>query len=197
MMIPSTHASLLHALQQDDQEAWAAFQARYRDVIVGWCQRRSLPHDSAEDLTQQVLLKLFQELPSYDPARGRFRSWLKTLVNNTLTDYWRRQRGRGEPGVGGTTFLEQLGRLETLETADELSGVIEDRARTIANEVLARVQARVEAKTWQAFYQTAVEERPAAEVAAELGLTVGAVYKYKLRVKEMVTQEYAHVRPTS
>jgi hypothetical protein len=41
MMIPSTHASLLHALQQVDQEARAAFQARYRDVILGWGQRRA------------------------------------------------------------------------------------------------------------------------------------------------------------
>src|SRR5262249_51106481 len=150
----------LLALQNADGEAWSAFHTRYRDVILGWCQRRNLPQDTAEDLTQEVLLKLFQELPGYDSAKGRFRSWLKAVVNNTLTDYWRRQQRRPEHGgIGGTAFLDRLGQLETPETADELSGVIEDRARAIANEVLARVQARVEAKTWQAFYQTWVEER--------------------------------------
>src|SRR5262249_9151665 len=152
MMIPSTHASLLDALQNDDQEAWAAFQARYGNVILGWCQRRSLPQDSAEDLTQEVLLKLFQQLPGYDPAKGRFRSWLKAVVNNTLTDCWRRQRRRPEGGgVGGTAFLDRLAQLETPETADELSGAV---ASAIETEVVARVQARVEEKTWQAFYQT-------------------------------------------
>src|SRR5262249_32668101 len=151
------HASLLLAMQEDDNrdEAWAAFHARYRDVILGWCRRRSLPPDSAEDLTQEVLLKLFQKLPGYERAKGRFRSWLKTIVNNTLTDYWRRQQRRPDrPGIGGSVFLDWLAQLEPPETADELSGVIEDRGRAILNELFARVQARVEAKTWQAFYQT-------------------------------------------
>jgi RNA polymerase sigma-70 factor (ECF subfamily) len=200
MLIPSTNASLLLALQKDShrEEAWGAFQAHYRDVILGWCRRRDLPQDSAEDLTQEILLKLFQELPTYDPAKGHFRSWLKAVVNNALSNYWRHRRRHPEHfGVGGTGFLEQMARLESPETADELSGVIEEHGKTIAAEVLRRVQARVEEKTWQAFYRTLVEERPAADVAAELGLTVGAVYKYKCRVKEMVKEEYTYARPPS
>jgi RNA polymerase sigma-70 factor (ECF subfamily) len=92
--IPSTHISLLSDLREDGRhdEAWAVFHARYRGVILGWCLRRGLPPDSAEDLTQDILLKLFQELPRYrhDPARGQFRGWLKVVVNNALTDFWRR-----------------------------------------------------------------------------------------------------------
>jgi RNA polymerase sigma-70 factor (ECF subfamily) len=198
MMTPSTHASLLLALQNDDQreEAWGAFQARYRDVILAWCWRRHLPQDCAEDLTQEVLLKLFQQLRTYDPAKARFRSWLKAVVNNALTDWWRRQQRRPEGvGVGGTAFLERLARLESPETADELSGVIEEQ--TILAEVFQRVQARVEPKTWQAFYQTELEKRPAADVAAELGLSIGAVCKYRGRVLEMLKEEYTHVRPPS
>ena len=109
--IPSTHISLLCDLRADGRrdEAWAVFHARYRDVILGWCLRRGLSPDGAEDLTQDVLLKLFQQLPQYhhDPARGQFRGWLKAVVNNTLTDFWRRQQRRPDQGaVGGTTFQE-------------------------------------------------------------------------------------------
>jgi RNA polymerase sigma factor (sigma-70 family) len=135
MLIPSTHGSFLVELQRDgrQEDAWAAFLARYRDVILGWCRQRALPQDCAEDLTQEVSLKLFKELPAYDPARGRFRSWLKSVVNNTLTDYWRRQCRRPEQGVVvGTAFLERL-------AGDKPSGVIEARAKALAAEVLARV----------------------------------------------------------
>jgi hypothetical protein len=59
--------------------------------------------------------------------------------------------------------------------------------------VLDRVRAKVKETTWQAFYQTMVEQRPAAEVAAELGLGVASVYKASYRVKQMVQQEYRHV----
>jgi RNA polymerase sigma-70 factor (ECF subfamily) len=201
VLIPSTHVSLLCDLRRDSRrdEAWAAFHARYRDVIFGWCLRRGLAADAAEDLTQDVLLKLFRQLPGYlhDPARGQFRGWLKTVVNNILTDFWRQQRRRPEPGaVGGSAFLEQLADLAGPEAADELSGAIDDRARTTAAEVLERVRAKLKATTWQAFHQAMIEQRPAAEVAAELNLSVASVYKATYRVKRMLLQEYRHVDPS-
>ena len=55
--------------------------------------------------------------------------------------------------------------------------------------MLDRVRARVEPASWAAFCQRMIERRPAAEVAAELGLTVGAVYKAAERIKRMVIQE--------
>lgn len=199
MTIPSTHASLLLALKQDTgrEEAWTTFQVRYRDVILAWGRRRGLSPDGAEDLTQDVLLKLFLQMrrDAYDPAHGSFRSWLKAVVNNAITDYRRWQRRR--PDAGGPAFQERLDELEGPQPADELSGLLEERAKNVAAGVLDRVRARLEETTWQAFYQTMVEQRPAADVAAELGLTVGTVYKHKYRVKQMVIQEYTHACTTS
>lgn len=198
MTIPSTHISLLCDLREDGRrdEAWRVFHARYRDVIFGWCLRRGLPQDGAEDLTQDILLKLFQQLPRYrhDPVRGQFRAWLKAVVNNALTDFWRRQQGRPERGVGGTAFLERLGGIANPEAADELSNTIEVQAQTTAAEVLERVRAKLKETTWQAFYQTMVEQRPAADVASELKLSVATVYKANYRVKQMLLQEYRHVQ---
>jgi RNA polymerase sigma-70 factor (ECF subfamily) len=198
VQIPSTHISLLCDVgapgRQD--EAWAVFQARYRDVILGWCLRRGLSPESAEDLTQDVLLKLFEQLPHYshDPSRGQFRGWLKAVVNNALTDFWRRQQRRPERGgVGGTAFLERLGELASPEPASELSVAIEEHAQTTAAEIFERVRAKVKETTWQAFYQTMVEQRPAALVATELNLSVASVYKANYRVKQMVQEEYRHV----
>jgi RNA polymerase sigma-70 factor (ECF subfamily) len=196
--IPSTHISLLCDVRAGDRqdEAWAVFQARYRGVILGWCLRRGLSPEGAEDLTQDVLLKLFQQLPHYnhDPSRGQFRSWLKAVVNNALTDFWRRQQRQPERGgVGGTDFLERLGHLASPEPAGELSALIEDHAQTTAAAILDRVRAKVKETTWQAFYQTLVEERAAAEVAAQLGLSVASVYKASYRVKQMVHEEYRRV----
>jgi RNA polymerase sigma-70 factor (ECF subfamily) len=180
------------------EEAWAVFQARYHGVIVGWCLRRRLTADAAEDMAQEVLLKLFHRLPQYthDAGQGHFRSWLKAVVNNAITDAWRRQRRRAERGgVGGTAFLERLAALESPEAAGELSELIEDHARNTAAEILRRVEAKVKGTTWQAFYQTMVEQRPAAQVAGELGLTVATVYKASYRVKQMLLEEYRHVHP--
>jgi RNA polymerase sigma-70 factor, ECF subfamily len=194
MSIPSTHLSLLQALGEEArrEDAWAVFQAGYRDVILDWGRRCGLDLHAAEDLTQEILIKLLEALPRHrhDPVRGRFRSWLKTVVRNVLADRRRRQRRRPEPGaVGGSTALEWLGDLPGPETVEELSVAVERRTAAWEAEVLDRVRSRVEPTSWAAFCQRMVERRPAAEVAAELGITIGAVYKAAERIKRMVIQE--------
>jgi RNA polymerase sigma-70 factor (ECF subfamily) len=194
MSIPSTHLSLLKALGEEGrrEDAWAVFQAGYRDVILGWGQRYGLDLHAAEDLTQEILMKLLEALPRHEhnPDRGRFRSWLKTVVRHVLADRQRRQRHRLEPrGVGGATALERLGELPSPEAVEELSVDVERRAAAWEAQVLDRVRARVEPRNWTAFCQRMIERRPAADIASELGLSVGAVYKAAERIKRMVIQE--------
>jgi RNA polymerase sigma-70 factor (ECF subfamily) len=196
MDIPSTHASLFVPLQRGESSprAWAAFHARNHEVILIWCRRRKLSGACAEDLTQEIWLKLLKDIHTYDPGKGRLRSWLKAVVNNTLTDYWRRQQAKPERGgVGGSAFLERLACLAEPEAANELSVALERQTNSSASAILARVQARLQPSTWQAFYQTLIEERPAKEVAQELGLSVAAVYKHTYRVKQMLEKEYLDV----
>jgi RNA polymerase sigma-70 factor (ECF subfamily) len=195
MEIPSTHLSVLAALPvvERREEAWVAFQARYQDVMLGWCRRRGLSSEDAEDLTQEVLLKLFEALSrsAYDPEKARFRSFLKAVVNNAISDWWRRQQRRPEPAaVGGTSFLERLGDQASPEAAEELSGAIDCRTKAVADEIFQRVHGRLKETTWQAFYQTMIEGRPAAEVAPALGLSIATVFKAKDRVKRMLVEEY-------
>jgi RNA polymerase sigma-70 factor (ECF subfamily) len=202
MTIPSTHLSLLQALGEEGrrEDAWAVFQAGYRGVILGWCQRCGLDPHAAEDLTQEILIKLLDALPRHrhNPDRGRFRSWLKTVVRHVLADRLRRQRRRLEPGgVGGSTALEWLGELPGPEAVEELSVAVERRSAAWEAEVLDRVRTRVEPASWAAFCQRMIERRPAAEVAADLGLTVGAVYKAAERIKRMVIQKCRDASPPS
>ena len=200
--IPSTHVSLLRALGEEGrrEDAWAVFQACYREVILGWFQRCGLDLHTAEDLTQEILIKLLDALPRHEhnPDRGRFRSWLKTVVLNVLGDHRRRQGRRLELGVvGGSAALERLGDLPGPEAVEELSVAVDRPTAAWEADVLGRVRraGNVEPTSWAAFCQRMIERRPAAEVAAELGLSVGAVYKAAERIKRMVIQEYRDASP--
>jgi RNA polymerase sigma-70 factor (ECF subfamily) len=167
-------------------------------VIIGWCMRRGLDRDSAEDLTQEILIKLLDALPHYkhDPDRGRFRSWLKTVVENVLSDQARRHRRHPEPrAVGGSTALERLYNLPSAVVAEELSAIVDNQTSAWESQALDRVRARVEPASWEAFCRRMIGRRPASEVAAELGLTVGAVYKASERIKRMVIQESRDALP--
>src|SRR5262249_4514938 len=75
-----TSATLLARLRQvpADQAAWAQFTQRYGRKIYAWCRRWNLQEADAEDLTQNVLLKLAEKMQTfvYDPEKS-FRAWLK------------------------------------------------------------------------------------------------------------------------
>src|SRR6478736_4140687 len=70
-----------------DQAAWRAFVDRYGPKIYAWCQHWGLQKADAEDVTQDVLVKLSRKLATfaYDPSRS-FRAWLKTVTRHAWAD---------------------------------------------------------------------------------------------------------------
>jgi RNA polymerase sigma-70 factor (ECF subfamily) len=66
-----------------DQAAWSEFNERYGRKIYGWCRHWHLQQADAEEVTQEVLLKLIQKLRTFrfDPARS-FRAWPKTVAHH-------------------------------------------------------------------------------------------------------------------
>jgi RNA polymerase sigma-70 factor (ECF subfamily) len=197
--IPTTDGSLLLALQSQSaarrEAAWARFDALYRPVILAWCRRWPLPPETAEDLTQEVLLKLSEKFLEhcYDPDRGRFRSWLKVTVRNTLADYGRRQQRQPDnAGVGGTEHGRKLAELVSPEAADQLSEVIANEPVTREVQAIAQVRARVPELHWKAYCLRRAEERSVEEIARELGLSQANVYKILQRIKKQFAEETGH-----
>ena len=95
-------------------------------------------------------------------------------------DAVRRRAARHKLGApaGGTAALGRLAELAADADGTEDPG---DWRRWAFCVAAGRVEPDVEPATWAAFVGTAVDGRPAAEVGAELGLSVGAVYAAKCR----------------
>jgi RNA polymerase sigma-70 factor (ECF subfamily) len=187
---PSTHLSLLAAFASgNDAGAWQRFFERYAPLLRRWCLRRGLRPDDADDLTQDLMIELREKLAKYDRAQ-RFRPWLKAVVNNFLSTWWReRERRIGAEGSGKS---EVQRRLEDLAAAESVGEVLESLHRSLTEDgrrVADAVRAKVSEDTWQAFYQTVCEGRPGAEVAKALGKSTGSVYQAAYRVSHMLREE--------
>lgn len=188
-----TWTTLLRRLRDlDDREAWDEFVGRYVPKIYGWCKRYRLQEADAADVTQDVLGKLVTAMQSfhYDPSRGSFRGWLKTVTGNTIRDLaasWSR------PDRGGGQHLDELRSPQALQN---LTAELEAEAeRELLREAEARVRLRVQPRTWDAYRLAAVEQVPAAEVAARVGLSVAEVYVAKSRVIRLLRQEVETLDP--
>jgi RNA polymerase sigma-70 factor (ECF subfamily) len=189
---PSTRASLLVRLRDaGDQEAWRQFVGLYAPLIYRYGRRHRLQDADAADLTQEVLRAVSVSVGrlDYDPSRGSFRGWLFTLAHHKLCDFLTRARN-WERGSGSDQTAELLRELPAPEE-DAWNQEYEQQLFVWAAE---RARGEFTDTTWQAFWQTAVDGRPAPEVAVKLGLTVGAVYIAKSRVQARLKRLVQQVR---
>jgi RNA polymerase sigma-70 factor (ECF subfamily) len=155
----------------------------YAPLIFRWARRMGAPPDGAADLVQDVLTTLVRTLPefSYDPD-GSFRAWLKAVTLNT----WRRACRAAPPGAGANGAAALAGA-----AVEDHTGLLEEAEyrRHLVARALALMQAEFEPNTWRACWEYTVADRPAREVAEELGITVNAVYIAKSRVIRRLHQE--------
>jgi RNA polymerase sigma factor (sigma-70 family) len=185
----STSSTLLGrvGLSPSDTVAWAKFVGVYGPKIRGWCRRWGLQDADAEDITQDVLLRMAQKLRSfrYDPARS-FRAWLRAVTQHALADFVadRKKQCRGSGDDRAVAILESV------PARDDLLDRLKDQFdHEIVGEACSRARARVEPQTWEAFRLLARDGLSGDDVAARLGMNVATVFKSKSRVLEFIREE--------
>ena len=72
--------------------AWEEIVQRYNRRIYNICYRFAGSADDAQDLTQEVFIKMYRTLSSYDVERGAFMTWLTTMTRNLLVDHFRKTK---------------------------------------------------------------------------------------------------------
>ncbi|MGH9575807.1 MAG: RNA polymerase sigma factor [Terriglobales bacterium] len=85
-------ASLVRRCVAGDAEAWESFVRQYQRRVYNLCYRFSGSASDAEDLTQDVFIKMYRSLQAYDVERGSLITWMTTLTRNMLVDHFRRTR---------------------------------------------------------------------------------------------------------
>ena len=182
--IPPTRPTLLFRIRDaQDQEAWERFIDLYAPLVYGYLRKRGLQDADSADLTQDVLRQVAAAAKSleYDAKRGTFRGWLFRVVQNRLTDHWRKE-GIREHGAGDTNAQQQLNELPQPGGLDPSAEWDADYERQLFHYAANIVKQDFTPATWQAFWLTSVEGQPGKDVAEKLGLSVAAVYLAKGRV---------------
>ncbi|MFO0877613.1 MAG: sigma-70 family RNA polymerase sigma factor [Gemmataceae bacterium] len=178
----STPPSLLQQLRDPGRpEAWTRFVDLYTPMLYAWTKRLGWQEADRADLVQEVLVRLYRVLPTFQYDRqGSFRRWLNTVLRNLARDLARKRHD--SPGGDGLP--------EALDGADPAVEVAEaDFLRHLAGRAARLIQAEFTPATYQAFWATVVEDRPVNEVAAQLGLSVNSVYLARSRVLARLRHE--------
>lgn len=181
MPIPDTRPSLLLRIRDPrDRQAWTEFCALYRPVICRMAMTRGLQVADAEDLSQQVLLSISSAIDRYvpDASDARFRTWLKTIARNAIVNALTRRPVDSAHGGSGVIDLLHAQPDESGET----QVLVREYRREIFRVAASMIRDDFQPETWQAFWESTVNNQSVESVAKRMGRSVGSVYTARSRV---------------
>lgn len=180
----ATPASIFLRLKQSDpaprELAWKQFYDRYAPVIAGYAKQRGANSQQADEVVQDVVTGFFAVSPrfTYDPSRGRFRSYLKTCASRAVMR------------IHGAQLRAQDVPADEVEVVDERDEALWEKLwqqqilRRAMEVVRGQYADHGKLQTFQAFEMNVIQGLSAPETAEKLGMSVQSVHTAKNRVTE-------------
>jgi RNA polymerase sigma-70 factor (ECF subfamily) len=141
--LESTDAELVEKCRSGDREAWEIIVRRRHSRIYNLAYRFTGRFDEAEDLTQEVFLKVYRTLHSYRPESGALETWIVRVARNHFIDHYRKYKterthtgaledhheGAVSPTVRVETPGQALDRKETVDRVHRLLALLPEDQR--------------------------------------------------------------------
>jgi RNA polymerase sigma-70 factor, ECF subfamily len=186
-----TRATLFDRLRADDTArrsiAWEEFSDKYAPIIAGFSRKLGVTPTDIDDIVQEVTLQFFESSRQfvYDPAKGRFRGYLKTVTYRTVRDrlaQTRRSRAHLD------TDQIDVADPHAPDLIDQLWDNAWEKQRL--NQALKQVgQAYQNNSTFRAFVMHVIEGQSVEDTAAALQVSADSVYKAKQRITAALREE--------
>ena len=187
----TTNPTLLNRLGDwRDHEAWVDFVTRYDPVIRFTSRRYRLDAESTEELCQRVWIDLARRMRTYryDPGKT-FRGWLRRLCQSRAIDLLRKKKANAVESLddqpAGSLLEDASAGIEVDESAASERPVLLRQAE----EVQDAVRRRVSERTWQVFWNIAIEGQSVRETSAAAGISYYAAFAAEKRVGRMLREE--------
>lgn len=180
----TTRPSLLLRLKDhQDAAAWELFDQIYRPLLLRCALTCGAASNDAEDIVQHCMAAISAHIAGfeYDPGKGRFKGWLRTMVNNKVRNLLRDRRDRG-------VEITELDALASAELSPD-----EEFDRLWKQEhlwhCLRQLRDEVDETTYLAFEAYVIDQRPVTEICDELGIKPNLLYTIKWRMTERVADK--------
>ena len=176
------------------QAAYRELVRRYQGPVLNLVAHMVRDRSEAEDLTQEVFVKAFARLGTYDTTR-RFASWVFKIAHNHTIDHLRRRQLDtvsldGSPHAATASDIEAT----TLDARDRNESALDElESREIGTAIEAAI-ARLRPEYRSCILLRHVEGRSYEEIAATLDLPLGTVKTYIHRARHELRHTLGHLR---
>lgn len=185
---------MLRLLNAGDEAAWAEFLAIYEPILLRLLRKHGLQDSDARDVCQQVLAAVACDLEQWKPdgAAASFRRWLFQIARNRVIKFLTRQRPWAV-ATGGTDAHELMAEHPDSQESLTAEFEVEYRQQLLLC-AAAQIRSEFRESTWLAFWKTCIDGRSVADVADELGMTVGNVYVARSRIMARLRTRVAELQ---
>lgn len=179
----TTRASLLIRVRdRNNAAAWREFDAIYRPMLGRFARARGLDNSTADDVVQFAMLAIAEHIGGFDynPDKGRFKAWLRTIVNNRIRNAASAKREessdtiefqRGDPkGESPDEMFDRMWMKEHLDYA------------------MNEVRLGVEPSSWEAFEALVIKDEPVEQVCERLKMNSNQLYSIKFRLTKKLSE---------
>jgi RNA polymerase sigma-70 factor (ECF subfamily) len=179
-------------MKAKDPEAWRRFVHLYGPLVYHWCRRFGLQEPEAADVGQDVFRTVSESIGGFrhEQKGDSFRGWLRTVTRTRTIDYLRRQ-AKEPDAVGGSEAQTRL--LQVPESHGDSEASVEDENQILVRRVSDLVLENCKPENRQAFLRVVVAGENPADVAADLGISVNAVYLAKSHILRRIREEFAQL----
>ena len=161
--------SLVSRCLRGDEPAWEELVRLHTRRVYGLCFRFTGSGSEAQDLTQEVFLRVFRTLKTFRSTEGSFATWLARVTRNLLIDNYRRTRQERVTD----SIEEQLPMLEqTVSHASRPDGLVAGRE---ASEILQAALQKLSPELREAVILRDLQEMEYREIAEILHIPEGTV----------------------
>jgi len=168
-------SQIVRRCMDGESGAWAELVRGHHRRVYGLCYRFTGNPADAEDLTQDVFLKIYSNLSSFDLGRGSLQVWITTMTRNLLVDNFRRTRnqratGSLDDGWESTEELKPIDRLVSGGASPHEAAASKELAKMV-QEALGRVSVELR----EAVILRDLQDLDYKEIAQVLGIPEGTV----------------------
>lgn len=161
-------STLVERCLSGDDGAWEQLVKLHTRRVYGLCYRFTGRDSEAQDLTQDVFMRVFRALGGFRSAEGSFTTWLTRLTRNLLIDHYRRTRNERVTD----SIEEQLPRVEGVTAANRPDAVLAGRE---AGELLQGALAKLSPDLRETIILRDLQEMEYREIAQVLAIPEGTV----------------------
>jgi RNA polymerase sigma-70 factor (ECF subfamily) len=183
---------LLQRALQQQPDAWDKLVNLYGPLVYRWCRRWGLQPKDAENVGQEVFVRVFQGLPRLrgDRPGDSFRAWLRQIVRNCCRDHARQQKRIAQP-TGGNDALERMA--EVKDDDPELAVADREDNSVLHQQAVQLIRREFSDRDWTIFQRLVINDESPAAIASDLNASANAVYLVKSRVLRRLREEFAEL----